>query len=87
MAESSPVIHRVTVEFLTHGSPVVHDFDDAGDAQRCIETAKQDREAWHIFHSIRQAPVARSVIALSLYRSHDTGEWRPEHHIFGKPNG
>ena len=77
--ESSPVLHRVTVEFVQKRTPTVYDFGSAEDAERCIETEKQNPEAWHIFHAVQKAPGDRSFILSSLYRSHETKEWRREH--------
>jgi len=71
----------VTIEFISDRPPSVTDFSSAEDAQRCIETAKQNQKAWHIFHSVQKTLTGQHLIELSLYRWHETREWRGKYQM------
>ncbi len=82
-SERSGILHRVTVEFISNRPPAVYDLDSAEEAHRCVETAKQDSEAWHVFYATHKGPRAtQHLIQLSLYRSYETREWRRQHQVF-----
>jgi hypothetical protein len=76
MTTDASAVHRVTVEFIVKRAPVIREFESEQEARRCVETAKRDPDAWHIFHSFQKTPRGQQRIEMSLYRSHETRDWR-----------
>lgn len=74
--EKFPVLHQVTVEFIGNRRPLVYDFGTEDEAQQCLETLKQNPDAWHVFHSVQRSYRGKRFIQVSLYRSDETKQWQ-----------
>ena len=73
MSERGP-IHLVFVETIGDPFPRTARFDSAAEADRYVEGATREPDAWHVFHAVETPDGERSVM-LSLYRSPDRSEW------------